>query len=246
MKLHQTLAILKGAAGEAHSQITLAHHNLMKTQLLAGLRKDYRAADEDDTVTYPSEHQKVTLRADQVIAEMIGSQIRAYDITASRDFTNMTAKADVIVDGTTFVQGAPVPFLLWLEKKLGELETFVKKLPTLDPSVNWSKHDVEGWASDPVETTKTKKVKKVLTLHPGNDKHAPQVQAIDEDVVQGYWTTVRYSGALQPADVNAMLKKVRKLQDAVKGAIAEANMTEAETPAVGKRIFDFVFADVVE
>lgn len=246
MKLHQALALMKGATSDAHSVITRAHHDLMKGQLLTGLRKVYRAADEDDTVTYPTEYQKVQLNAKRVIAEMLPSQVRLFDVTAARDFTNMSAVADVVVDGRVIVQDAPVSYLLWLEKKLGELETFVKKVPVLNPEFNWVADDAEGWVSQPVETTKTKKVKRVLTLHPGTDKHPPQVQTYDEDVVQGYWTSFRYSGALPQSDVNTMIKRVRKLQDAVKVAIAEANAAEADDPKPGKNIFDFVFAGVVE
>lgn len=246
MKLHQTLALLKGATSDAHSVITRAHHDLMKSQLLVGRRKVYRAADEDDTVTFPTEYQKVQLNAKRVIAEMLTSQVRLFDVTAARDFSNMSAVANLVVDGQTLVEDAPVPYLLWLEKKLGELEIFVKKVPVLNPEFNWTPDDAEGWVSQAVETTKTKKVKRVLTLHPGTDKHPPQVSPYDEDVVQGYWTSVQYSGALPQSDVNTMLKRVRKLQDAVKVAIAEANSVNADDPKPGKKIFDFVFADVVE
>lgn len=246
MKLHQTLALLKGVGSDAHGVLTRAHHDLMKGQLLSGLRKVYRPQDDEDTVTYPTEHQKVQIKAAEAIAGIIPSQVRLYDVTAARDFSNMRASADVTVDGQVIVEAAPVPYLLWLEKKFAELEVFVKKIPVLSPEFNWSRDDAEGWVSDPVETTKTKKVKRVLTLHPGTDKHPPQVQPYDEDVVQGFWTTVRYSGALPQADVNTLLKRVRKLQDAVKVAIAEANAIDAIEPKPGKKIFDYVFADVVE
>lgn len=246
MKLHQALALMKGATSDAHSVITRAHHDLMKSQLLTGRRKVYRAADDEDALTFPTEYQKVQIKAKDVIAEMLPSQVRLFDVTAARDFSNTQAVADVTVDGVIIVEDAPVPYLLWLEKKLGELEIFVKKIPVLNPEFNWSPDDAEGWVSHPVETTKSKKAKKVLTLHPGNDKHPPQVQPYDEDVVQGYWTSVQYSGALPQADVNTLIKRVRKLQDAVKVAIAEANSVTADDPKPGKKIFDFVFADVVE
>lgn len=246
MKLHQALALMKGATSDAHSVITRAHHDLMKSQLLVGRRKVYRAADEDDTLTFPTEYQKVQIKAKDVIAETLTSQVRLFDVTAARDFSNMHAVADLTVDGQTLVEDAPVPYLLWLEKKLGELETFVKKVPVLNPEFNWSPDDAEGWVSHPVETTKSKKVKKAMVLHPGSDKHPPQVQPYDEDIVQGYWTSVQYSGALPQADVNTLLKRVHKLKDAVKVAIAEANSAQADDPKPGKKIFDFVFADVVE
>lgn len=246
MKLHQVLAVLKGASSDAHSVLTRTHHDLMKGQLLGGLRKVYRAADEDDTVTFPAEHQKVQIKANEAIADMLPSQVRLFDVTAMRDFSNMKAAANIVVDGKIIVEKAPVPYLLWLEKKLAELEVFIKKIPVLSPEFNWTPDAAEGWVSHEVVTTKTKKVKRVQIMHPGTDKHPPQVQPYDEDVVQGFWTTVRYSGALPQADVNTLLKRVRLLQDAVKVAIAEANMADVDDPKPGKKIFDFVFADVVE
>lgn len=246
LKLHQVLALQKGAMGDAHTALTRAHHDLMKTQLLTGRRKTYRPANDEDTTVFPSEYQKVQLLGTHVISSMLETQVRAFDLTAARDYTNTRARASVIVDGNVLVQDAPTPYLLWLDKQIENLETFVKKLPVLNPEFNWNPDPAEGWATDPVETTKTKKVKKVLVLHPGTDKHPPQVAAIDEDVVQGYWTSIQYSGALPQADVNAVLRRLRVLHDAVKVAIAEANAVEADTPKHGRSVFDFLFAGIVE
>lgn len=245
MKLHQVLALQKGAGEVAHSALTKAHHVLMKSPLLNGISKKYRAADDDDVVTFPAEYQKVQVYAGDMIKSIIEPQARLLDLTASRDFTNMRAKANVVVDGVTLIEGAPTTYLLWFEKQLSLYETFIKALPTLDPGMNWTMDAAEGaYASSAVETTKSKKVKKSLTLYPATDKHPAQVQAYDEDIVQGYWTTVKYSGALRQSDVNELLVRVRKLQDAVKIAIGEANSFDALEPKPGAQVLDYLFGNM--
>jgi hypothetical protein len=48
------------------------------------------------------------------------------------------------------------PYLLFLEKQLVDLHTFVKKLPVLDASDSWS-YDASAdcYATDPVQTVRT-------------------------------------------------------------------------------------------
>jgi hypothetical protein len=246
MQLHQLLAVLKGAGIDAFDTLSKTDHVLAKVQLLGGRSKVYSPANDEDTTRFPNEYQKVQVHAGQVIKDALTSQIRAMDLTAMRDYSNTVAKADVVVDGQVFVKDAPIPFLLWLEERLKNLETFIGRLPTLPSDTTWTFSDAEGaWESSVTETTKTKKVPEVVVLYPATPEHPAQVKVLETDVVQGYWASRQFSGALRRTDVSAMQRKIRKFQDAVKMAIMEANSTEAVKVEPGKKIYEYLFSEVL-
>ena len=62
-----------------------------------------------------------------------------------------------------------------------------------------------------------------------------------EDVVVGYWKTVKFSGALPATRIKELLDRVDKLQQAVKYAREEANNTEVTDQHVGDTVFGYLF-----
>jgi hypothetical protein len=165
-----------------------------------------------------------------------------FDVVATQDAANCLAKANVVVDGTPLLKNVPVTTLLFLEKQLVDLHTFVEKLPTLDPGEAWSyNEEVDHYASEPYQTTKTKKVLKNHVKAEATKEHPAQVETYTEDVVVGYWTTVKFSGAVPARERNEMLGRVRKLQEAVKSAREEANGAEVELKKLGGAVFQYVF-----
>jgi hypothetical protein len=150
--------------------------------------------------------------------------------------------ADVVVDGKALMRSVPVTYLLFLEKQLVDLHTFVKKLPTLDPSEDWhADSSSDCWATSPSMSVKTKKVLRNHVKAEATDKHPCQVDVYSEDIIIGEYKTVKFSGALPQKDVNEFLSRVEKLQEAVKFAREEANNTEVQDHKLGKEVFDYVF-----
>ncbi|WP_443732109.1 DUF7873 family protein [Streptantibioticus silvisoli] len=56
----------------------------------------------------------------------------------TKERANRAARADVTVEGRTILADVPVTWLLFLEKRLTDLRTFVKKPPVLDAAGSWS------------------------------------------------------------------------------------------------------------
>jgi hypothetical protein len=165
-----------------------------------------------------------------------------FDVTATKDWANTRARADVVVDGQTLLTQVPATYLLFLEKQLVDLHTFVKKLPVLDAAESWTfDPSADAWATEPVQTAKTKKIPRNHVKAEPTDKHPAQVEVYYEDVVVGYWRTVKFSGALPAQRVNELLARVERLQETVKFAREEANNLEVEDGKVGERIFHYVF-----
>lgn len=241
-KLNQILAVEKGVKATSQRAVTDAYHTIQKAPLLSGLSRTYQPID-DEGESLPAESTRVQVKAEQVLKDVADALTRLFDVTATKDWANTQARADVVVDGRTLIEAAPVTFLLFLEKQLVDLHTFVSKLPTLDPAESWTLDDnAEAWRADAVKTTRTKKVPRNHVLAEATDKHPAQVQVFTEDIVVGYWTKTAFSGAMPARRVNELLARVQKLQDAVKYAREEANGHVVDDQEVGAALFGYLFA----
>jgi hypothetical protein len=239
-KLNQILAVEKGVKSDVQRKVTDAYHTIQKSPLLSGIARSYQPID-DEGEQLPPESTKVQVQAEAVLKDVGTTLTRLFDVTATKDWTNCTARADVKVDGVTLLVDVPVTYLLFLEKQLTDIHTLVSKLPTLDPSETWSLDDnTDTWRTEPVKTTRTKKVPRNHVLAEATDKHPAQVTVYNEDIVVGYWTKIAFSGALPQRRVNELLARVQKLQDAVKYAREEANGTEVVDQRVGEAVFAYL------
>lgn len=242
MKLNQVLAVERNIKNTTMQVMTKLHHDVQKPELLNGFNKTYRAKDEGGE-QFPPESKRVMLRAPEVIDALKESLAKLFDITAVKDATNTMAKANVVVDGKAILQDVPTTTLLFLEKQLDDLRTFIVKLPVLDPAEEWTWNDGQNlYCTKPVQTIKTKKVEKVVQLAPPTKEHPEQAQIRPEDQTVGYWDTIKYSGALPATKVKQFLTKVEALREAVKIAREEANSITALTDKkIGSDILKFVF-----
>lgn len=240
-KLNQIIAVEKGVKSRSFQELTESHQSLQKQSLLAGISRTYRPKD-DEGEQLPPESTKVQLRAEEVVQQTAAILTRLFDVTATKDWTNGVAKADVVIDGKTLIAQVPVTYLLFLEKQLVDIHTFVKKLPVLDASETWSfDASADCWATEPVQTVKTKKIPRNHVKAEATEKHPAQVEVYYEDVVVGYWRTVKFSGALPAKRVSELLDRVEKLQQAVKFAREEANNAEAVDQKLGDKVFNYLF-----
>ena len=241
-KLNQVIAIEKGAKNRLYSAITELHKNAQKADLFYGFSKTYEPKEEGSE-QFPPEQKKVILRSDDVLSETKKLFTEFLDITATKDFANMTAKADVTVDGSVLVRDVPVPYLLFLEKQLTDLRTFVDKMPTLDESDDWRRDEATGlFKTEPMKTHRTAKVQEAIVLYDATEKHPAQTQLITKDVIVGYWNQVKQSGAITRGEKRKLLERIEAVLSAVKSAREEANSVEAEEKKVGGDILGYIFA----
>jgi hypothetical protein len=241
-KLNQIVAVEKGIKTRSFQELTDAHHALQKSGLLSGISRTYRPKDEEGE-QLPPESTKVQVKAEEALRKTGEILTRLFDVTATKDWANCTAKADVQIDGATLLADVPVSYLLFLEKQLVDLLTFVRKLPTLDAAESWE-YDASAdcWATEPVQTVRTKKIPRNHVKAEATEKHPAQVEVYYEDVVVGHWRTVKFSGSLPASRVKELLDRVDKLHQAVKFAREEANNTEITQQKTGEKVFGYLFA----
>lgn len=241
-KLNQIIAIEKGVKARAASAVNENYKLIQKSELFNGFDKKYQPKDEEGD-KLPNESKFVQHQGAVLLQGSQKAWSELYEVTARKDWTNMTAKADVVLDGDVLIAGAPVTFLLFLEKNLTDLRTFVSHLPVLDAAESWDIDPNSGlFRTSAVSTSRTKKIQTPLVLYPATDKHPAQTQIVTEDVIAGIWQTVKLSGAMPRPMVAGYLERIEKLLKAVKEAREEANMApEVASPDVGAAIFGYVF-----
>lgn len=242
-KLNQIVAIEKGVKSRVYSELSRRHKESQKTEPFNGFSKTFRRKDEDGE-DYPPENKKVTLVASVVLSELAELLTDLFDVTATKDWANCDARADVVVEGRVLVAQAPVTYLLFLEKQLSDLRTFIEKLPTLDENEDWNPDPNSHLFKTPrITTHKTKKSQRPIVLYDATEHHPAQTQLVTEDVIVGWWDTVKQSGAIPVPRQRALLGRVEKLLRAVKFAREEANGREVEDQKVGEALFAWLLAD---
>jgi hypothetical protein len=240
-KLNQVLAIERATKNVAETEFTKIYQTVGKAELLTGHQRTYRPKDEDGE-KFPSESKKVQFRADDQIKKLKETLSELFNVVATKDATNCTAKADIVIDNKVLVKDVPATYLLFLDKKLTDLLNFAKKLPVLDQSEQWRRDEGLGlYATDPVESIKTKKVSKFVVVVQPTPQHPAQVKEQTEDVVTGSWLTVKYSGALPQDRVNEIIERVEKMQKAVRFARQTANSVDTVSLETGEPILGYIF-----
>lgn len=239
-KLNQIIAVEKGIKSRSYSEISEINKLVQKPALFNGFSKTYKPKEEDAD-TYPAESQKVQETVANVLKRVQTSKTELFDVTAQKDFANMGATANVVVDGKTVVANAPVPYLLFLEKELTDVRTLVGNLPVLDSDEDWNA-DVNSGLFKTAATVKnsTKKVQKPIVLYNATKEHPAQTQMITEDVVVGTWEQIKQSGAMPRPEKEKLSERVEKLLNAVKYAREEANQQEAKKVSVGDALFGYL------
>ena len=147
----------------------------------------------------------------------------------------------MVVDGQPLIKDAPATYLLFLEKQLSDLRAFVGKMVELDAGEDWGEDPSTGlYKTEATKTQRTKKVQRPIVLYDATEHHPAQTQLITDDVVVGYWNTVKYSGAIPKLKKVELLERIDKLTRAVKFAREEANSSETEQRRVGEAVLSYL------
>lgn len=241
MKLHEVVAIRKGIKSRTYGRLTQLFKEVQKASLFQGMKREYSPLD-DDGESFPSENKSVVQSTEAILKEVRKLRVEFLDVEATQEYGNQQATADVVVNGTTILAGAPVTLLIHLEKELNDIHSFIEAMPTLDPDKEWSKDpNSHLYRSEPQRTHKTKKVQRPIVLYAATEHHPAQTQLITEDMTIGHWTTTHVSSALPLPVKEQYLERVLALQDAVKTARARANELDVPKQEVAGKLLDFIF-----
>lgn len=244
-KLNQIIAIEKGIKSRVYGDITTLNKAIQKPELFNGFSKTY-AKKDDDGEDLPAEKKRVQFTVPEVLKATERGMTELMEVTARKDWTNSDARASITVNGSgPLLTDVPVTYLLFLEKQMTDLRTFIGNLPVLDESEDWSKDENSGlFKAAPTQTHRTKKLQKPVVLYPATPEHPAQTAMVTEDIIAGFWTQVKQSGAMPKPEKEALMERVEKLVQAIKEAREAANAAdEIKPPDVGGAIFGYLMGD---
>ena len=240
-KLNQILAVLPNKKETAKDALTKAYHALQKEELFKGLSRTYQPND-DNGETQPAERKMPQMRIGDLVKNATTALGDMMDTVATQDWANCQACANVVVGDKVLAEKVPVTHLLFLEKQIVDLRTFIEKIPTLDPAEEWSySSDKDCYVTAASQTNRSKKVPKTIVKYEATKEHPAQVELFHEDVHVGTWTNVKFSSAIPAKDKNAMLERLTKLSEAVKTAREEANSALITQRSIGSPLLSYVF-----
>jgi hypothetical protein len=240
-KLNQIVAVVAGKKTRVEKEFGDLYKTLQKHDLFSGISRQYQPVDEGGE-ELPSERKAAQKSAKQILDQARTTLIDMMDAVATQEYGNQKATADVKVDGVVVLPQVPVTVLLYLQKQLDDLHTFVGSIPTLDPAEVWTYNAADGtFVTEEIRTVRTKKVQKPIVLYDATDKHPAQTQLITEDITAGHWRTRKTATTMAAMERQNILDRIVKLQDAVKIAREEANSIAVDNIDVGGPLFTYIF-----
>lgn len=246
-KLHEVLAVEGDKEGIA-KKIVNETGNVFRNKhnLFLGGTKTLKMdqAGHESAEAAAAEVNEVVTTVNERLAYTRGAVEQWFDVVLTKEITNQSAKADLVVDGQVIVADAPATFLLGLEAKLKALRAVYDEIPTLAPGIIWEKDEVAGRgiyrSKNPDVRAKTAKVPQFKVLYDATDKHPAQIERWNEEVVVGKFVTTAQS-AMMPASQKAeLLARMDKLIQATKQARMRANNVDIVDSKVGENLFNYI------
>lgn len=246
-QLHQVVAIERGVAADADKHLADIRRVLAiggDNDPLTGISRTYESVRENGD-KLPAQSRRVQFTVRELLGHAQAHLTRLFDLKLTRETANCSARGDIVVDGQLLAADMPAGYLLFLEGQLTELIKLIERLPELNPALEWADDDpalpAGQWKSRPRTTERTKKVPQVQVLYEATEHHPAQVRPYETDIIEGYWTEVRFSGQLPAREVQAMRARATALLHAVKFAREQANTLTVTDRQAGDALLGYVF-----
>lgn len=244
-KLHEILAVEKNSETAARKLMAESAKTLEKENLFSGFVKNLDMFDDDQKYLNVTEKQNLESTVDENLDYLNIFIGKYWDLVATKEVANQTAKADIIVGDVTLAKDLPATFLLGMETKLNELRKVYEHIPTLAPGIKWikdeanEKHNVFMTADDQV-SFKTQKESAFVVAYEATEHHPAQVYKEEKTVNTGKYTMVKFSGMLPAVEKARRIENIDTLIRAVKKARMRANDIEVEKIKVAKQLLNFI------
>lgn len=242
--LHQIIAVRRGVGADTDKKLAEVKHILAiggDKDPLTGITRVYESRFGDEGDQLPPENRKVQLTVTELLGVVQAQLKRLFDLEFTREFANTQARADVVVRGNVLLKGVPAGYLLFLEAQVTQLITgLIDRLPALNPAETWEPHAEGVWKTQPKKTERSKKVPQVQVLYEATTAHPAQVRPYETDIIEGYWTAIKFSGQLPARDIQAMRARAVEVLEAVRYAREHANAIMVTDREAGDAILGYV------
>lgn len=251
-KQHQILAVEPTRQAAAEKQLTECTTTFSKKEtLFKGNTRILEMFGKDDTnsVEYTSLEAKdrVDNKVQYTVPENLNYMAGVYgawlDVMFTKELTNQAAKADVVIDGVTVIEGAPATFLLGLENKMGKLRELYLSMPTLAPGITWTKAEELGpnlWRGSEETDMKTLNTDQQTLLKQSSDKHPDTLVTVKTVKNIGKYKKQEFSGMISVAEKASMIARLDRLLMAIKDARMRANDVDAIEKKCSMSVFQYL------
>jgi hypothetical protein len=240
-KLNQIIAVVAGKKTRVEKEFGDLNKVLQKHDLFSGISRQYQPIDENGE-QLPSERKEPQKSAAEIIKQARLSLTDMFDAIATQEYGNQKAVADVKVAGVVILAAVPVTVLLYLQKQMDDLHTFIGNVPTLDPAERWTLNAQTGtFTTEAIRTVRTKKIQRPIVMYDATERHPAQTQLITEDITAGHWNTTKTATTMASTERQVLLDRIEEIQDALKVAREEANSIAVEDKNVAQPIFSYIF-----
>lgn len=248
-KFHELLAVVNDRIAQFTKILDEARATFQKKDAhFDGQVRTYQPL-ADDGVKLAPENRRVVTTVAQKLDHVRKVAVTAIDAVVSKEETNSsgTANAELVIGGKSLGTFSATA-LLSLENNFTKIRNTYNAIPTRDADKVWTpdeESDANIFRTETIDTTRVERLRKPITLHKGNEHHAPQVELSDEPTAVGIWSIYQLSGKLTSGQKAALLFNIDDVIAAIKKARARANSVEAKQVKVASALFDIIHGDVV-
>lgn len=243
-QLHQILAVegdLQGKAAKIIDETKKTFND--KQHLFYGGLKKYEPYSDDDP-GMPEEFKEIDDTVYNKLNYAIKSFVSYIDCIATKEATNATATAPLVINGETIHEALPATLLLALENKLKGIRPVLESIPTLTKGIEWKPAPDKGEnifvTAKEDRKQRTVKEPKFRVLYEATKEHPAQIEKWTESVPKGEFVTIQWSGNITSAEKARILERFDEVLQAVKKARMKANSTEVVETKIARKLFDYI------
>jgi hypothetical protein len=251
-KMHELLATEEDILGTGNKIIAEAVESFKhkSQELYFGRVRTYTPNDPNDPDLLPKESKELIDTVPSKLRYVAGRLTSVLDFIVQKEGTNQSAVADITVNGVVIAAAVPVNALLSYERWLVKVRELIALAPTLPNGPKWELDSQKAAGtyklSEPTIQYRTRKTPVPFVLHPGTDKHPPQVIKEEKVDTVGQYSEMQWCSGMTSHDKAIVLEKVDSVVLAVKQAIRRANDVTTVDRKIGQQIFDFILKDLAK
>jgi hypothetical protein len=242
-KLHEVLASEQSVQGNFNAVFRESLHVFSDNSKFHGLKKTYTGTDDSVKDNVPDEVINMVTTVPERLA-YTGKHFKdALKHVLSKEKTNGSGRAVTTLKIGDVEVEATATELLALEKKLAEMLKMFEHLPTRDAVLNWKQSELGDniQEADPVVSYRTLNFKDYKTVAPATDKHPAQVVELNSSKQIGYYTTVKYTGAISSVKKAALIDRLKNFTAEVKAARSRANEVDVVESEIPSAVTEYLF-----
>jgi hypothetical protein len=249
-RLHEILAVESDRRGAAEKIVkeTIVSFT-KKANLFRGRHKwlEMLSEERQGEARGATETTEIVETVPKKLRYAVKSLSKYWDALLTKEATNQTAVADLVVDGQTIAEALPATWLLGMESKLKQLRAILEVIPTHEPGVRWEPDPEKGddvyRSAEPKATKREEKSFAYKVLYDATPEHPAQIEKWTVNNVTGTYFEQLWTSTITPARKSELLARCDRVIRATKKARMRANQAALVQRKAASGIINYVLGD---